>query len=280
MPTLTPASLAGSCQLAYAVGSQTFPDTPHGYSKAVLANGDQPPGTAAHVVITNRGGQGATLHSYRLEISDAGSVIVRHTLDAGPTFKAPGESFETYWDAGVFLDDLGMLEAFGFVIGRPGGLVAVEAMAAHGSLCLLGEPGAGKTTALEAIAGRLSRPDGARQGPVVFVPMAEVTDAAVFRERVIGAASAGTSGGGCMRRTPARTRAGSSCRRLAPCTGTARCPPTNLDTYSASAPFNYYRYQVQKAFSVMAGRIAPWFGQPGGGIQDYLADTNGPGPAG
>jgi Tuberculosis necrotizing toxin len=54
-------------------------------------------------------------------------------------------------------------------------------------------------------------------------------------------------------------------------------PPTNLDTYSASAPFNYYLYQVRKAFSVMAGRIAPWFGQPGGGIQDYLAGTTGPG---
>lgn len=54
-------------------------------------------------------------------------------------------------------------------------------------------------------------------------------------------------------------------------------PPTNLDTYSASAPFNYYLYQVQKAFSVMAGPIAPWFGQPGGGIQDYLADTTGAG---
>ncbi len=54
-------------------------------------------------------------------------------------------------------------------------------------------------------------------------------------------------------------------------------PPTNLDTYSASAPYNYYLYQVQKAFSVLAGPAAPWFGQPGGGIQDYLADTTGPG---
>jgi hypothetical protein len=54
-------------------------------------------------------------------------------------------------------------------------------------------------------------------------------------------------------------------------------PPTNLDTYSASAPFNYYLYKVVKKFSVLSGRIAPWFGQPGGGIQDYLGDTTGPG---
>ena len=105
-------------------------------------------------------------------------------------FAVPGHR-----DAGVFLDDLGMLEAPGFVIGQPGGLVEVEALAGEGSFCLLGEPGAGKTTALEAIAGRLPGPDGAGQGPVVFVPMAEVTDAAVFRERVIVPALAGTSAG-------------------------------------------------------------------------------------
>jgi hypothetical protein len=53
-------------------------------------------------------------------------------------------------------------------------------------------------------------------------------------------------------------------------------PPTNLDTYAASAPFNYYLYIVLKKFSVLAGPIAPWFDQPGGGIQDYLGDTTGP----
>jgi hypothetical protein len=90
-------------------------------------------------------------------------------------------------DAGAFLDDLGMLEAPGFVIGQPGGLVEVEALAGGGSFCLLGEPGAGKTTALEAIAG---------QGRVVFVPMAEVTDAEVFRERVTVPAVAEISAGG------------------------------------------------------------------------------------
>lgn len=72
----------------------------------------------------------------------------------------------------------------------------VDALADHGSFCLLGEPGAGKTTALEAIAGRPPAPDGAGYGSVVFVPMIEVTDAAVFRERVITPVTAETSGGG------------------------------------------------------------------------------------
>ena len=65
-------------------------------------------------------------------------------------FAVPGQR-----DAGAFLDDLGMLEAPGYLIGQPDGLVEVEALAGGGSFCLLGEPGAGKTTALEAIAGRL-----------------------------------------------------------------------------------------------------------------------------
>lgn len=47
----------------------------------------------------------------------------------------------------------------------------------------------------KAIARRLPGPDGAGQGHVVFVPMAEVTDAAVFRERVIVPAIAETSAG-------------------------------------------------------------------------------------
>jgi NACHT domain len=98
-------------------------------------------------------------------------------------------------DAGVFLDDLGMLEAPGFVIGKPGGLVEMEALAGEGSFCLLGEPGAGKTTALEAIAGQLPGPDDAGQAPVIFVPMAEVTDAAVFQERAIDPVLAGASAG-------------------------------------------------------------------------------------
>jgi hypothetical protein len=53
-------------------------------------------------------------------------------------------------------------------------------------------------------------------------------------------------------------------------------PPTNLDTYATSAPFNYHLYIVLKKFSVLAGPIAPWFDQPGGGIQDYLGNTREP----
>jgi hypothetical protein len=36
-------------------------------------------------------------------------------------------------------------------------------------------------------------------------------------------------------------------------------PKTNLDLYD--------RYQVVKPFPVQSGTVAPWFGQPGGGIQ-------------
>ena len=105
-------------------------------------------------------------------------------------FAVPGEG-----GAGAFLDDLGMLEVPGFVTGQLGGLVKAEALAAGGSFCLLGEPGAGKTTALEAIVARLPGPGGGN-GPVVFVPMAEITDAGVFRERVIVPVTAETNAGG------------------------------------------------------------------------------------
>ena len=64
-------------------------------------------------------------------------------------FAVPGQR-----DAGAFLDDLGMLEAPGYLIGQPDGLVEVQALTGGGSFCLLGEPGAGKTTALETIVGR------------------------------------------------------------------------------------------------------------------------------
>ena len=105
-------------------------------------------------------------------------------------FAVPGQR-----DAGVVLDDLGMLDAPVVVIGQPGGLVEVEALAGEGSFCLLGEPGAGKTTSLEVISGRLAGPDTAGHAPVVFVPMAEVTDAAVFQERVIVPTLTGASAG-------------------------------------------------------------------------------------
>ncbi len=47
-------------------------------------------------------------------------------------------------------------------------------------------------------------------------------------------------------------------------------PPTNLDEYVTTAPrFNYHLYRVLKPFTVQAGPIRPWFGQPGLGLQ-YL----------
>jgi hypothetical protein len=89
--------------------------------------------------------------------------------------------------SGAFLDDLGMLEASGLPAVRAESLAKVESLADAGSLCLLGEPGAGKTTALEAIVERIGKPDetGCREESVIVVPMGEITDAAVFRERVI-----------------------------------------------------------------------------------------------
>lgn len=45
-------------------------------------------------------------------------------------------------------------------------------------------------------------------------------------------------------------------------------PPTNLDAYATNGPaFNYHLYRVTKAFTVQAGPIRPWFGQPGLGEQ-------------
>ncbi|EIM80409.1 uncharacterized protein STEHIDRAFT_68064, partial [Stereum hirsutum FP-91666 SS1] len=46
-------------------------------------------------------------------------------------------------------------------------------------------------------------------------------------------------------------------------------PPQNLDTSSSAPeyPNGYHVYEVVKAFDVVQGPIAPWFGQPGGGSQ-------------
>jgi hypothetical protein len=43
-------------------------------------------------------------------------------------------------------------------------------------------------------------------------------------------------------------------------------PPDSLDTFGAP-PYNYNLYEVLKPFRVESGRIAPWFGQTGGGWQ-------------
>ncbi|MEV6261156.1 TNT domain-containing protein [Streptomyces sp. NPDC051784] len=44
-------------------------------------------------------------------------------------------------------------------------------------------------------------------------------------------------------------------------------PPSNLVRYTDDYPYSYHLYRVEEAFTVEAGRIRPWFGQPGLGIQ-------------
>ena len=53
-------------------------------------------------------------------------------------------------------------------------------------------------------------------------------------------------------------------------------PPQSLDN-SATANCNYHDYRVLKPFAVDAGPIAPWFGQPGLGLQYQLDATLIPG---
>ncbi|KAF9962869.1 hypothetical protein BGZ70_007820 [Mortierella alpina] len=54
-------------------------------------------------------------------------------------------------------------------------------------------------------------------------------------------------------------------------------PPSNLDTPQDrdknNYPNNYHVYRVLKAFNVLSGPIAPWFGQAGQGVQ-YLTLSN------
>ncbi|MGW7522284.1 TNT domain-containing protein [Streptomyces sp. NPDC054783] len=44
-------------------------------------------------------------------------------------------------------------------------------------------------------------------------------------------------------------------------------PPSNLDQYVEYCPFSYHLYRVVMPFTVDAGPIRPWFGQPGLGLQ-------------
>lgn len=53
-------------------------------------------------------------------------------------------------------------------------------------------------------------------------------------------------------------------------------PPQSLDSTPAES-CNYHNYEVVKAFSVDAGPIAPWFAQPGRGLQYQLDSTLIPG---
>lgn len=55
-------------------------------------------------------------------------------------------------------------------------------------------------------------------------------------------------------------------------------PPSNANTWSADYPFSYRLYEVLKPFTVDAGPIRPWFGQPGSGLQyvvnaEYIPDA-------
>jgi hypothetical protein len=57
-------------------------------------------------------------------------------------------------------------------------------------------------------------------------------------------------------------------------------PPSNLGS-NPPGSCNYHVYRVLRPFDVDAGRTAPWFAQPGGGIQDLLDPnliTNAPTP--
>lgn len=50
-------------------------------------------------------------------------------------------------------------------------------------------------------------------------------------------------------------------------------PPSDLDTYDPAFPAGYHLYRVITPFTVKAGQVRPWFGQPGRGLQ-YLTSTS------
>jgi NACHT domain len=89
--------------------------------------------------------------------------------------------------AEIALDEMGMLAIAGSAGIAGTGLVKVSDLAHEGSFCLLGEPGAGKTTALHAVVRGVPDVDDARAGQdsVLWVPLAQVADSGTFRERVI-----------------------------------------------------------------------------------------------
>lgn len=55
-------------------------------------------------------------------------------------------------------------------------------------------------------------------------------------------------------------------------------PPSNLDTIDPRYPNNYHVFRVLKPFDVDAGAAAPWFGQPGGGLQYVVNPSYVPNP--
>ncbi|TWP44756.1 DUF4237 domain-containing protein [Lentzea tibetensis] len=47
-------------------------------------------------------------------------------------------------------------------------------------------------------------------------------------------------------------------------------PPQSLNTFDPAYRCNYHAYRVTKSFKVWEGPIAPWFQQPGNGVQEKL----------
>jgi hypothetical protein len=51
-------------------------------------------------------------------------------------------------------------------------------------------------------------------------------------------------------------------------------PPSSLNaTQGDTCPYNYHVYIVLRPIVVEAGPIAPWFAQPGYGLQFFMPDT-------
>jgi hypothetical protein len=88
--------------------------------------------------------------------------------------------------AEVLVDELGMLVAPGFPGGADGDLVEVARLESAGSLCLLGEPGAGKSVALQDLVKDIPGLDDAEPGQdaALFVPLAQIAERAAFHELV------------------------------------------------------------------------------------------------
>jgi len=91
-------------------------------------------------------------------------------------------------DVEAFLDDLGMLSAFGSAWLGDSGLAEIGTLASEGSFCLLGEQGAGKTTALRRIVHGIPELPVAKPGQdaVLTVSLGEVTEWAAFHHLITG----------------------------------------------------------------------------------------------
>ncbi|MFD3455713.1 TNT domain-containing protein [Streptomyces sp. NPDC058691] len=50
--------------------------------------------------------------------------------------------------------------------------------------------------------------------------------------------------------------------------------PQSLNTFDGGYPFNYHLYKVVRPFTVRVGLVAPFYGQPGNGLQYVLPDID------